>query len=212
MNGTNYSAYALSRSPVQLRVFTMLTRIARYKWLLSLAAVVFLADQISKEWIMNTLPLGAYYPEGTEGATSGYESIVVIPGFFHLVHLGNTGAAWGIFEGMSQWLSALAVVALAAIFIFRRHLNLDLLPVQISFGLLCGGILGNLIDRMRHGYVVDFLDFHFGTFTWPAFNIADAGICVGVGIYLVFSFVHPTALEKKDDFLPSGQEPPSRRS
>lgn len=198
MNGSNYSAYALSKSPVQLRVFTMLARIARYKWLLALAAVIFAGDQLSKEWIIHTLPLGAYYPDGS-GAIPGYESIVLIPDFFHIVHLGNTGAAWGIFEGMSHWLSLLAVAALAAIFIFRRHLNLDLLPVQISFGLLCGGILGNLIDRMRHGYVVDFLDFHFGSFTWPAFNIADAGICIGVGIYLVFSFLHPTALEKRDD-------------
>lgn len=198
MNGSNYSAYALSKSPVQLRVFTMLTRIARYKWLLALAAVIFVGDQASKEWIIKTLPLGAYYPAGSSATTAGYESIVIIPGFFHIVHLGNTGAAWGIFEGMSHWLGLLAIAALTAIFIFRRHLNLDLLPVQISFGLLCGGILGNLIDRMRHGYVVDFLDFHFGNFTWPAFNIADAGICVGVGIYLVFSFLHPAALEKKD--------------
>ncbi len=195
----NYSAYALSKSPIQLRIYARFMRIARYKWLLLLATVIFVSDQLSKEWIIHNLPLGAYYPEGTPGATAGYESIVLIPGFFHIVHLGNTGAAWGIFEGMSFWLSLLAIVALAAIFIFRKRLHLDLLPVQISFGLLCGGIAGNLIDRMRHGYVVDFLDFHFGSYAWPAFNIADAGICVGVGIYLLFSFIRPEALEKKEE-------------
>lgn len=191
MNGTNYSAYAVSKSPIPVRVFAMLSRIARYKWLLALAAVVFAADQLSKTWILATFPDFTYHP--AEGG------IVVIPGFFNIVHLGNTGAAWGIFQDQSHWLGLLAMTALVAIFLFRRYLNLDLLAVQISFGLLCGGIAGNLIDRMRHGYVVDFLDFHLGSFTWPAFNIADAGIVVGVGIYLIFSFVHPAALESKED-------------
>jgi signal peptidase II len=189
MPGSNHSAYALSKSPVQVRVFARLSRIARYKWLLSLAAVVFMADQLSKAWIVNNLPFNAYFPP---------DSIVVIPDFFNIVHLGNTGAAWGIFQGMSYWLGLLAVTALAAIFIFRRHLHLDLPVVQFSFGLLCGGILGNLVDRLRHGYVVDFLDFHFGSYTWPAFNIADAGIVVGVGIYILCSFVKPSAIERKE--------------
>lgn len=186
MQRTNHSAYALSKSSVQVRIFSRLTRILRYKWLLSLGAMIFLLDQGTKAWILYNLPLGTYFPPG---------AIVVIPDFFHIVHLGNTGAAWGIFEGMSLWLALLATIALAAIFIFRRYLNLDLVPVQISFGLLTGGILGNLVDRALHGYVVDFLDFRFGEFTWPSFNVADAGICVGVGIYLVLSFLRPTLLE-----------------
>lgn len=197
MQRANYSAYALSKSSIQVRAFSMLTRIAAYKWLLSLAFVIFLLDQITKAWILNTLPLGAYFPP---------DSIVIIPNFFHIVHLGNTGAAWGIFQGMSQWLALLAAAALVAIFLFRRYLNLHLIPVQITFGLLCGGIAGNLIDRARHGYVVDFLDFHFGSFTWPAFNVADAGICVGVGIYLAFAFLHPAALERNDDSRGDGRK------
>lgn len=190
MNGSNYSAYALSKSPVQVRVFAMLFRIARYKILLLLAALVFLGDQLSKAWIVHKFPPNTYFP--SEG------SLVIIPDFFHIVHLGNTGAAWGIFQGMGPWLGLLALAALAAIFIFRRYLHLDLPAVQLSFGLLCGGIAGNLIDRVRHGYVIDFLDFHFGSFTWPAFNIADAGIVVGVGIYLLCSFLKPSAIEKKE--------------
>jgi signal peptidase II len=174
-----------------VKVYAVLARVTRYKWLLALAGFIFLSDQWSKEWILRNLPPGAYFPP---------ENIEVIPGFFHIVHLGNTGAAWGMFQGMSFWLGLLAIAALAAIFIFRRYLNLELLPVQISFGLLSGGILGNLIDRLRHGYVVDFLDFHFGSFyTWPAFNIADAGICVGVGIYILISFLHPAAIGEDPD-------------
>jgi signal peptidase II len=194
MNGSGSSAYAFSRSTLQVKMFSILARVARYKWLLAIAGVIFISDQLSKEWILRTLPPGAYFPP---------ENIEVIPGFFHIVHLGNTGAAWGMFEGMSFWLGLLAIVALAAIFIFRRHLNLDLLPVQISFGLLAGGILGNLVDRLRHGYVVDFLDFHLGFYTWPAFNVADAGIVVGVGIYIAFSFFHPAAI---------GEAPPEAKT
>lgn len=198
----SHSAYAVSKSSVQVRIYTMLTRIARYKWLLGLALLIFFLDQISKQWIIQNLPLGAYFPEGTPGVRPGDESITVIAGFFHIVHVRNTGAAWGLFEGMSQWLSLLGIVALVGIYFARKHLHLDLPVVQVSFGLLCGGILGNVVDRIRHGDVVDFLDFHFGNFTWPAFNIADSAICIGVAIYLICSFVRPGAIERKDEILP----------
>lgn len=177
-----------SRIPRSVRIATRLGKIARYKWLIGIAVFIFGADRATKIWIHNTLPFGAYHSP---------ENIEVIPGFFHIVHLGNTGAAWGILPGMSFWLGLLAAGALAAIFLFRRYLHLDLIAVQISFGFLVGGILGNLIDRLLHGHVIDFLDFHFGTFTWPAFNVADAGICIGVGIYIVLSFLHPRSLERE---------------
>jgi signal peptidase II len=169
----------------------MISRIARYKWLLALASAIFIGDQVTKAWIVATLSYPTYHP--AEGA------IVVIPEFFHIVHLRNSGAAWGIFEGMSLVLGFLALIALAAIFYFRRHLHLDLPAVQISFGLLCGGILGNLLDRMVHGSVIDFLDFHLGFYTWPAFNVADMGIVTGVMIYLTLSFVKPSAIERKEN-------------
>src|SRR5690606_30074307 len=152
MNGPGASAYAFSKSTIQVKIYSMFSRAGRYKWLLALGTAIFLSDQLSKEWIIRSLPFGAYFPP---------DNIVLIPGFFNIVHLGNTGAAWGMFEGMSFWLGLLAIAALGAIFLFRRHLHLHLIPVQISFGLLSGGIVGNLIDRMRHDYVVDFLDFHF---------------------------------------------------
>jgi signal peptidase II len=105
--------------------------------------------------------------------------------------VGNTGAAWSLFAGKSTLLALLALTTLLAIFLWRRSLGLRLLPVQISFGLLCGGIVGNLLDRLVYGHVIDFLDFHFGSYVYPTFNIADSGICVGVGIYLWYSFKNP---------------------
>jgi signal peptidase II len=128
-----------------------------------------------------------------------------VPGFFHLVHVGNTGAAWSLFTGKSLWLAALAVITLAAIFIFRHHLELGRPMVQVSFGLLCGGIVGNLVDRIAHGHVIDFLLFEFGSYEFPVFNIADTAICVGVGLYLIHSFRSPQA----DDAAPQAPTPPA---
>jgi signal peptidase II len=157
-------------------------RIRAYRWLLTLALGVFLVDQVTKAVIDATLPFETIHP---------YGSITVVPGFFHLVHVGNTGAAWSLFTGKSLWLAALAIATLAAIFIFRRHLELSRPLVQVSFGLLCGGIIGNLIDRIWHGHVIDFLLFQFGSYEFPVFNIADTAICTGVGLYLIHSFRAP---------------------
>lgn len=157
-------------------------RIRRYQLLWVLALVVFVLDQITKIWINARLPLGTYGPPG---------NIVVIEGFFNLVHVGNTGAAWSMLAGKSTFLALLAFVTLGAIYLWRHELGLRLRVVQLSFGLLCGGIVGNLVDRMVHGHVIDFLDFHFGSYIYPTFNIADSGICVGVAIYLIHSLRQP---------------------
>jgi signal peptidase II len=160
-----------------------LQRISAYRWLLWLAMGVFVLDQVTKSLISFNLQTGTYGPPG---------HIVIIPGFFNLVHVGNTGAAWSLFSGKSTVLALLALTTLVAIFFWRRSLGLRLLPVQISFGLLCGGILGNLLDRLVYKHVIDFLDFHFGNYVYPTFNIADSAICVGVLIYLWYSFKNPT--------------------
>lgn len=159
-----------------------LQRILAYRWLIGLALVVFILDQLTKLWINRRLPLGTYGPP---------DHIEVVPNFFNLVHVGNTGAAWSLFSGKSTLLALLALTTLVAIYFWRRSLGLRLLPVQISFGLLCGGIVGNLVDRLVHGHVIDFLDFQFGSYTYPTFNVADSGICVGVGIYLWYSLRNP---------------------
>jgi signal peptidase II len=149
-------------------------RILAYRWLLLLATVVVGLDQVTKAWIHAHLAYGTF---GEPGA------IPVVRGFFYLVHVGNTGAAWSLFAGKSAALALLAAVTLAAIVWWRRQLGLRQTNVQICFGLLCGGILGNLVDRLLHGHVIDFLDFHFGSYIYPTFNLADSAICIGVAMY-----------------------------
>ncbi|HNC24648.1 MAG TPA: signal peptidase II [Opitutaceae bacterium] len=157
-------------------------RVLAYRLFWTCAALVFVFDQVSKFWISSHLPFPTY---GAPGA------IPVIRGFFYIVHLGNTGAAWSMFAGASVALALLAVGTLVAIFTWRRALGLRDRPVQVSFGLLCGGITGNLVDRLIHHHVIDFLDFHFGSYVYPTFNIADSGICVGVILYLFYSLRQP---------------------
>ena len=128
------------------------------------------------------------------------QSVEVIPGFFNLTLVYNRGAAWGILRDQGLWLTLLAFVALIFLFVVRRHFTYVGTTPRIALGLLLGGIAGNLADRLWHGHVVDFLSFHLGQFTWPAFNGADSSICIGVGIYLI------------DSFSRSAESPPSAAS
>lgn len=161
---------------------SVLQRILGYRRLWLTGAVVLVADQVTKQMIADRLPFGSYGP---------FAHIEVIPGFFNLVHVGNTGAAWSMFSGQSLWLALLAVATLAAMYWWRRALGLHHAAAQPAFGLLTGGILGNLVDRLLHGHVIDFLDFHFGGYTYPTFNVADSGICVGVFWYVLWSLRQP---------------------
>ncbi len=151
---------------------------------------MLLLDQITKCWIVNKIAFNSYFhPQDSD-------VIEVIKSFFYIVHIGNKGAAWGMFSGHGEILGLFTLVALVAIYKFRDALELHRTTPQIAFGLLIGGALGNLVDRILRGHVVDFLDFHLG-FTipgilsngrYPAFNIADCGIVVGVLIYLLSGF------------------------
>lgn len=120
-----------------------------------------------------------------------HESRPVIPGFFSLTYVQNRGAAWGILSGWGFLLVALAVVMLVVLARYRAKIFGDGLLGRIAFILLSGGIIGNLIDRAVLGYVVDFLDFFVGQSHFPAFNVADSCICVGVGLYMVASLALP---------------------
>ncbi len=155
-------------------------RLLKYWRLLAIAAAVLAADQASKAWIGTHLPFNTY--------GEGMGAITVVPRFFYIVHVGNTGAAWSLFSGRSIMLAALAAATLVAIFVGRRALGLAAAHAQVCFGLMCGGIAGNLVDRLARGHVVDFLDFHFGSYIYPTFNIADSAICVGVTLYVLSSF------------------------
>jgi signal peptidase II len=115
------------------------------------------------------------------------ESVPIISGFFDLTHVRNPGAAWGILGGQNAWLTVLSVVLLALMLIFRRSFLSNTWDHRLALGLLIGGIVGNVMDRIRLGGVTDFLDFYWRGHHWPAFNVADAAICTGVGIYILSS-------------------------
>ena len=115
----------------------------------------------------------------------------MLPGFFNLTYVRNTGAAWGMFSGQNVALSALALVMLAALVVFRRKILPPGRVHRVALGLLCGGIVGNLFDRLRLDYVVDFLDFFHRGWHFPAFNVADSAICVGVAIYVLGTLLAP---------------------
>ena len=112
--------------------------------------------------------------------------IEVIPRLFDLHDVQNTGAAWGLFAGFSHWLVVVSVVMLVVLVVFRRSIMADCLVHRFATAFMMGGIVGNLIDRVRLGYVIDFIDWHwFDVATWPTFNIADIGISVGVGLMVL---------------------------
>lgn len=137
--------------------------------------LVFVLDQGSKSVILRQLSSG--------------ESVAILPGFFSLTLITNTGAAWGIMRDKGFWLTLLAVIALGFLLMIRRHFTyVGFLP-RLALGLLLGGITGNLADRLMYGHVVDFLDFQVVGWHWPAFNVADSALCVGVGLYLLDSFL-----------------------
>ncbi len=142
---------------------------------LIVAIIIAVADQLTKEWVRATLALDK---PGT-----------AITAFFNLTYVRNTGAAWGMFGGQNIGLTVLSIVMLGLLIIFRRQFLGDSRAHRLALGLLIGGIVGNLLDRIRLNFVTDFLDFHLGTHHWPSFNIADSAICCGVGIYIFSSFM-----------------------
>jgi signal peptidase II len=132
------------------------------------------ADQLSKWLVLRFIGDG--------------ESRVVINGFLNLVQWRNTGAAWGIFQDYNTVLAIVSVVTILVLFLFRHSFQLQHKTSRLALGLIAGGIVGNFFDRVRVGYVVDFLDFFVGRHHWPAFNVADSAICVGVALYVIFSW------------------------
>lgn len=115
------------------------------------------------------------------------DGLSLIPGLLDLRYVRNTGAAWGMLAGFQQVLIVFALLMLTLL-IWKRHSLLGAIPLRwMVLGLLCGGIVGNLIDRACLGYVVDFIDCFRGRSHFPAFNVADASICTAVGLYLLLS-------------------------
>jgi signal peptidase II len=145
------------------------------------ASAVLAFDQLTKLLVLNFL---------------GYaKEHVIIDGFFKFVHWGNTGAAWSLFRGQNEALAIISLVALLVLFLTRRHFDSGTIVGHIALGLLFGGIMGNLVDRLHQGrrHVIDFIYFYVnrrgeGEIGFPAFNVADSAICIGVGLLFILSW------------------------
>ena len=144
--------------------------------------LIVVADQLSKIWIRTNLPEGQ----------SLFET-----GFLRIAHVHNTGAAFGLFQDQSFALTIIALIVITALLvyvlvIYRYFPLLNSMLGKLALGLVLGGTVGNLIDRLRFGYVTDFIAFSF----WPAFNIADSAITVGVIIF-AYSLLRIAQAEKR---------------
>lgn len=145
-------------------------RYCSYYLLIAIGATVFVGDQFSKILLLHWL--------------DGRSHITVIPGVFDIVHVQNRGAAFGFLNradiDWQIWLFGIATgIAILAIFMLARRASCLGL---IGLGCILGGACGNLLDRIRLHAVTDFLDFYWGNWHWPAFNLADTAICIGVGL------------------------------
>lgn len=140
------------------------------KYLIVIAGFIFLLDRLTKWLVIAKIPL--------------YRDVEVIPGFFQLTHLENTGAAFSLFADVpGPWpgrlLMLFSLVALVVIAYFLWKLGDSISLLTLSLALFLGGTVGNLWDRMLQGRVTDFLDFYLGSHHWPPFNVADSAIVVG---------------------------------
>ena len=152
----------------------------KYIKLAAVSGLVVLADQITKALIFKYLPY--------------HQSISVIAGFFDITHIHNPGGAFGLMANMSETMRTIifllaSSLAVGLILYFYIKTPPSYAFLGVGFALIFGGAIGNLIDRIRLGIVIDFLDVYIGNYHWPAFNIADSAITVGIfifGFHLLF--------------------------
>lgn len=155
------------------------------RFFLATLVVALGLDQLSKYWIIGEFHYGARRE--------------VIPGLFELTHVRNPGGAFSLFANgpafpRMLFFIGMTLVAMVLLLVFFRRLEPGARLIAASLGGILGGAVGNLVDRIVHGEVIDFLDFHLGTHYWPTFNLADSFIVVGVGILMVEMF-----FEHEDD-------------
>ena len=157
------------------------------RFILFLSLPLYALDQLMKQWVLRSI--------------SPYDARVVVPDFFNLVNVTNTGAAFGPFKGNNTFFVVISLIALVVVTILLvRHRRSD--PWRdISLALLLAGILGNLTDRLLYGHVIDFLLFNLHiryADPWPAFNVADSCISIAVVLFIIHSFgkkEHPAEQE-----------------
>ena len=134
---------------------------------------LFVLDQLTKWATLEFIPL--------------HHEIPIIPGFFNLVHVTNTGSAFGLMKGWFNFHVIFGAIMAVVMFVLLFRKSTDKLT-RFAAALILSGIFGNVTDRIRFGHVVDFLDFYAGQYHWPAFNIADSAIVIAVGLFLWASF------------------------
>lgn len=141
---------------------------------LGIAFLVVVVDQLSKQWVMHTMVFG--------------QSITLLP-FFSLYYTDNYGAAFGFLSQESGWQRWFFVLLALTVAVFVAHWLMNLSQKEkvkaLGLALLLGGAIGNVIDRIVYGFVVDFFHFHVGNWSWYIFNVADSAICVGAGLLLL---------------------------
>jgi signal peptidase II len=157
-------------------------------------AILFL-DQWSKGLITRTMDV--------------HQSRTVIPDVFDLTYVRNTGAAFGLFASVDSSLKAIllnsiAVVVFLIVSAYALRSSHKSVRLQVGLALILGGAVGNLLDRVRFGYVVDFLDFAISGHHWPAFNVADSAICIGVGLLFLDMLGSEDAPSERPDPAPGG--------
>jgi len=157
---------------------------SKYRLPILTSSMVLIIDQVTKVCIHYKMAL--------------YQSIEILPNFFHLTYLRNTGAAFGFLAGSPSPLRMaffiiVSTVAIGCLFYLLRSLRPGQNLLAFSLSLILGGAIGNLIDRLRMGEVIDFLDFHWYSLHWPAFNVADSAITVGV-ILLFYRMIRKRSL------------------
>lgn len=150
----------------------------QYRWFIGIATIGLLLDQLTKALILASMSL--------------HQSIELLENFAHITYVRNPGAAFGIFADHSlriPFFILVSVVASLGILWYLRREQGGTLRLQIGLSLIFSGAVGNLIDRIRFGEVIDFIDIHWYQLHWPAFNVADSAICVGVGLLLIDSWI-----------------------
>jgi len=163
-----------------------------------LAAIVLPLDQLTKWWV-----------EGNVTPGIGWTPLAALEGFFRITHARNPGAALGILQDWPPIVFiGVALIALGVIFTFYRGIRADDVRSATALGMILGGALGNLTDRVVRGHVVDFLQFDLGLFIFPDFNVADAAIVVGVALLLLDVFTQEaeeSAAAPEGELEPKGE-------
>jgi len=156
------------------------------RWLLFLTLPLYVADQATKWLVLRNIEMS--------------EVIQILPGFLNIVHVHNTGAAFGMLKDSNVFFVLLAGAALAVVGVLAWKGAFAGTPTKIGAALLVSGILGNLTDRLLHGHVVDFLDVILPWYGhWPAFNIADSCICIAAGLFILDGLVSKKIVPCSDE-------------